>query len=916
MVDITDFFGKGKKSNSKRSTPHRNEPARAATVPAIATTTITTKHDIIDLDDDDDDLLELQSRKRGLKEPDTITVDSPSPKRKKTKGIPVSKDVHDQHNNTVEIKEEQPQASISLPIIPIKGKEQSIDFTMKQNTLSQEVKNNKNPVISTNVPKNKLTAEEVLAKIPSLDLNTIHIKEDAKFDFRARGNQDVEDIGETPSNFPEGAPNCLLGLTIVFTGVLPTIERNAAESLAKRYGARVTKSISGKTSVVVLGDDAGPRKVEKIRQLKIKAIDEEGFKQLIAGMPEEGGAGTTAEKARQKLKEEEEKTKREVEAMLRKEKLKKARIKQAEAAGQSVKQEDMIRDEDKLWTVKYAPTDISQVCGNKGPVTKLMNWLKNWDSNKKMGFKSPGRDGTGIYRTVMLSGPPGIGKTTAAHLVAKQFGYDVLEQNASDVRSKSLLNEGVKNALGNMSVIGYFKNKDNINDINGKKLVIIMDEVDGMSGGDRGGVGQLAQFCRKTTTPMILICNERNLPKMRPFDRTCLDIQFRRPDANSIKARLMTISIREGFKLDPTIVDKLVQITRGDIRQIINLLSTISMTTKSIGHDNIKEIAQSWEKNVALKPFDITHKLLDGHIYTDLGSNTFTLNDKIGLYFDDFDFTPLMIQENYIHCRPGNLPPGKSPLDMIAEAADSISEGDLVERKIRSSEQLWSLLPLHAVLSSVRPSSKVAGHMTGRINFTSWLGQNSRTNKYYRLLQELQYHARLSTSTDKIAFRLNYLPTLYSRLLRPLIKEGAEGIAEIIQLMDDYYLTKEDWDVVMDFMIGPDKTDAIIKKIPTAVKSSFTRKYNSMTHPVAIYKTGSSIGGGSSSGSSSSMNQPDFEDVVDADTTNAIPDDDNNEGDTELDLKKDKLIKQKVKPTKKKTASTKKPAPKRRKTKA
>ena len=429
----------------------------------------------------------------------------------------------------------------------------------------------------------------------------------------------------------------------------------------------------------------------------------------------------------------------------------------------------------------------------------------------------------------MLYGPPGIGKTTAAHLVAKELGYDILEQNASDVRSKSLLNAGVKNALDNMSVVGFFKHKDDLADENGKRFVIIMDEVDGMSGGDRGGVGQLAQFCRKTSTPMILICNERNLPKMRPFDRVCLDLQFRRPDANSVKSRLMTIAIREGFKLDPNVIDKLIQTTRGDIRQIINLLSTISKTTKSIGHDNIKAISSAWEKNIALKPFDIAHKLLDGYIYTDVGSHSFTLNDKIALYFDDFDFAPLMIQENYLNCKPANLPRGKTHIQAVAEAAESISQGDLVERKIRSSEQLWSLLPLHAVLSSVRPASKVAGHMTGRINFSSWLGQNSKMNKYYRLLQELQYHTRLSTSTNKIGLRLEYMPLLKKELLNPLLENGSEGIPQVIQLMDEYYLTKEDWDTIMEFMIGPDVTVQQLKKIPTQTKTAFTRKYNSMT---------------------------------------------------------------------------------------
>ncbi|CAI4036511.1 hypothetical protein SMKI_15G3580 [Saccharomyces mikatae IFO 1815] len=860
MVNISDFFGKNRKS-SRLSTSRPTGQVRAS------------EPEVIDLDNESD------------QEPNDKTPEKSS----------ASKIIH---------ISETPESEKKLPI---STKRKASSPVVKSSNFKK-----KKIVPEVAHPASVITAQDVLDKIPSLDLSNVHVKENIKFDFKgANSKVDPDEIASEIGDFPEGKPNCLLGLTIVFTGILPTLERGASEALAKRYGARVTKSISSKTSVVVLGDEAGPKKLEKIKQLKIKAIDEEGFKLLIAGMPAEGGDGDAAEKARHKLEEQHHIAAKEAELLVKKEEERAKKLAASRLSGSHAQRDNVVREEDKLWTVKYAPTNLQQVCGNKGSVTKLKNWLANWENSKRNGFKHAGKDGSGVFRAAMLYGPPGIGKTTAAHLVAEELGYDILEQNASDVRSKTLLNAGVKNALDNMSVVGYFKHNEETHNINGKHFVIIMDEVDGMSGGDRGGVGQLAQFCRKTSTPLILICNERNLPKMRPFDRVCLDIQFRRPDANSIKSRLMTIAIREKFKLDPNVIDRLIQTTRGDIRQVINLLSTISTTTKTINHENINEISKAWEKNIALKPFDIAHKMFDGQIYSEVGSRNFTLNDKIALYFDDFDFTPLMIQENYLSTRPSVLKPGQTHLEAVAEAANCISLGDMVERKIRSSEQLWSLLPLHAVLSAVYPASKVAGHMAGRINFTTWLGQNSKSGKYYRLLQEVHYHTRLGTSTDKIGLRLDYLPTFKKRLLDPFLKQGADAIPSVIEVMDDYYLTKEDWDSIMELFVGPDMTVAAIKKIPAAVKSGFTRKYNSMTHPVAIYRTGTTIG---SSSISANASTPDFEDVVDADD-NPIPADDDEAPDSNIDLKKDKLIKQKAKPTRKKTAAGKSSSSKKRKTK-
>ncbi len=106
--------------------------------------------------------------------------------------------------------------------------------------------------------------------------------------------------------------------------------------------------------------------------------------------------------------------------------------------------------ESQLWTEKYAPTTMKDIIGNKGLVEKLQRWLRDWfvtfmmvlisrPKNLKSNFKKPGQDGMGLYRAVILSGPPGIGKTTSAHLVSKLEGYDILEYNASDTRNEKLL---------------------------------------------------------------------------------------------------------------------------------------------------------------------------------------------------------------------------------------------------------------------------------------------------------------------------------------------------------------------------------------------------------------------------------------------------------------------------------------------
>lgn len=87
----------------------------------------------------------------------------------------------------------------------------------------------------------------------------------------------------------EGAKTCLAGLSLVFTGRLPSISRNEAVNLVEKYGAKVTLQPSLKTNFIVLGQDVDPKKLETIKILGLKTIDEDQLFLLIRNLPANGG---------------------------------------------------------------------------------------------------------------------------------------------------------------------------------------------------------------------------------------------------------------------------------------------------------------------------------------------------------------------------------------------------------------------------------------------------------------------------------------------------------------------------------------------------------------------------------------------------------------------------------------------------
>ncbi|OAA67173.1 DNA replication factor c subunit [Niveomyces insectorum RCEF 264] len=810
------------------------------------------------------------------------------------------------------------------------------------------------PATTKTIPKTTKTADGDVSTVQAI-IDTIPTIEPPppppkdgnapKFDWRkaaAGGGNAGPPPNAGASELPNGAPNCLAGQTFVFTGLLKTISREEGQALVKRHGGKVTSAPSKNTGWVVLGDDAGPSKLAKIQQFGIRTIDENGLFELIRRMPAGGGDSKEAEKARKAQEREDERIRQAVEEMQQDEE---NRLLEAEEAHKVATTKSAARAPSgiakgvgtgtsshlnngaaassqqstasgsappprlpqQLWTTKYAPKNLGQICGNKAQVERIASWLKNWPKAKKYDFKARGADGLGASRAIIISGPPGIGKTTAAHLAASLADHDVIESNASDTRSKKLVEDSIGDTMDNTSLLGYFAADGKPLNAEKKNVVLIMDEVDGMSAGDRGGIGALAKLCRKTEVPLILICNERRLPKMRPFDHVAFDIRFNRPTVDQIRSRMMTICHREGLKLPPQVVDALIEGTNKDIRQIINMLSTAKLDQTSMTYDQGKAMTKAWEKHVVLKPWDICQKMLGGGLFAP--TSKATLNDKIELYFNDHEFSYLMIQENYLNTRPMALTSGPNShskrqanlkyLELVDNAAESISDGDLVDRMIHGPQQQWSLMPTHAVFSTVRPASFVAGQLT-HSGFTSWLGNNSKLGKLSRFVREIHSHMRLRASGDHNEVRQQYLPVLWHQLIKRMEMEGKEVVDDVIALMDSYYLTRDDLDAIKELGVGPQAEETV--NIDSQTKATFTRTYNGMPHPVPFLKASTVT-----ATKKMAREMPDLEEAIEEEDEGDVLAEPVEADSDDMDLKKDKYIKQ-PKASKAKRAAPKKAA--------
>lgn len=314
----------------------------------------------------------------------------------------------------------------------------------------------------------------------------------------------------------------------------------------------------------------------------------------------------------------------------------------------------MTSEKTQPWIEKYRPKFFTDVKGQAEAIEKIKEFISVGIKNKK---------------AILLHGPPGVGKTTLAHVTANEINSEVFELNASDLRNKAKLKEILKPAIEQRSLTKEDK-------------IILIDEVDGISGyQDRGGITELISLVEDSKYPIIITANDVWSKKFSSLRKKCEAVQLKEVDYKTIKDILILILRKEKNFVDNDILTNIAIKAKGDLRAATNDLQMIaSMDVPSA--ENLSE------RNKETDIFNALKLVFKGKPTNDV----LRIYDEVKMPLDEII---LWVEENI---------PLEYKGEALARAYDLLSKVDLFKGRIYK-KQYWRFMVYENIFLSYGISS-------------------------------------------------------------------------------------------------------------------------------------------------------------------------------------------------------------------
>ena len=352
-----------------------------------------------------------------------------------------------------------------------------------------------------------------------------------------------------------------------------------------------------------------------------------------------------------------------------------------------------------------------------------------------------------VKRGIYIYGNPGTGKTLFIERILKELNYDMVKYDAGDIRNKSIIDTITKHNMSDRNVLSMLQKKV-------KKIAIVMDEIDGMNNGDKGGINQLIKLIRPkktkkqkmeeiTMNPIICIGNYHVDKKIKELMKVCNSYELKNPTPKEMGTLLTNLMP----SIDTVLKKNLLHYIQGDLRKFDSIINIYNKQHLLLKNEIIQNIFQPKTYNEDSKK--ITQKLINSNI--ELKNHNNTMNET------DRTIVGLLWHENIVDVL--SKYPNEKGFPFYNKILDNMCFADYIDR-ITFQKQIWQFNEMSSLIKTFYNNklyhetfTKKHKYNPTEVRFTKVLTKYSTEYNNYMFIQNLCFTLSMDQK-DLFAFFL------------------------------------------------------------------------------------------------------------------------------------------------------------------